>query len=116
MSTLRKQKCLNQCFKAPFETLFRTLKTLFEACVCVKSCVCFKYCVFHFFEKLKHVPDTFSDTLELLDILLDTVVEVFNDFSKSYTRLEWPTITQVTTGTAVRAVGPIVLPRHSGDN
>ena len=36
--------------------------------------------------------DTFSDTLELPDTLPDTVLEVFNDFSKSYARLQWPTI------------------------
>ena len=36
------------------------------------------------------MPDTFSDTPELPDTLPDTVVDTFNDFSKSYTRLDCP--------------------------
>ena len=42
---------------------------------------------------MQHVPDTLSDTPEVPDTLPETVLEVFNDVSKSYTRLEWPTIT-----------------------
>ena len=38
------------------------------------------------------MPDTFSDTPELPDTLPGTVWTLFNDLSKSYTRLEWPII------------------------
>ena len=41
-------------------------------------------------EKTQNVPDTFSDTPESPDTLLDTVLDTLNDISKSYKRLEWP--------------------------
>ena len=37
---------------------------------------------------MQNVPDTFSDTPELPDTLPDTVLDMFDDFSKSYTRLQ----------------------------
>ena len=46
-------------------------------------------------ENPQDVPNTCSDTPELPDTLLNTVWDTFNDFSKSYNRLEWPCISWV---------------------
>ena len=70
--------CFKPCFECPksvskgaeglFSDTFRTLKTLVKALV---------FYFLQFWGKPQNVPDTFSDTPELPDTLLHTVLETF---------------------------------------
>ena len=60
--------------------MFRTLKTLVETLVSLCQCL----------GKSPNMPVTFFVIPEFRDTLPDIVLEMFNDFSKSHTRLDWP--------------------------
>ena len=75
--------------RGPFESLLGDLKHFFKHSCHVRVLLLL------LLDFLQNVPHTFSDTLELPDTLPDTVLVTFNDFSKFYTRLKWPSIMQL---------------------